>query len=613
MIPDKSEKKLLRVSEAISYLDLHFARLMLRLSDRKAAELFLAAALVSSQTREGHICLDLTELQDDAFLSEKFGEDMEHLKIPSPPEMVAALKSCSVVGQPGAFRPLILDEKNRLYLNRYWEYQEKLTQFIKSRVASTGRNELRPELRKRLNAYFPEETVGEINWQKIAAVTALMKKFCVITGGPGTGKTYTVAKILALLLEPFGAPDKCRITLSAPTGKAAVRLQDSIKNVIHSLDCPESVKAAIPREAATIHRVLGYKSHSPYFYHNAQNRLEVDIMIVDEASMVDLALMSKLVQALPDEAKLILLGDNNQLASVEAGAVLGDICDTGQMHHFSGEFAQTLETVNRKTLPMSNESETESGIRDCIVQLHKSYRFESQKGIGALSRAVNAGDGAGALEILTGAGFTDVEWHSLGSGNIMEKILAGFHNYTDTVDPETIFARFENFRILCAVRQGPYGVNTVNSEIERYVKRRLKIPQSEVWYATQPILITQNDYSLQLFNGDIGIILPDTEAGELLAHFRSGDGSIRKIRPFRLPEHETAYAMTVHKSQGSEFQNVLLLLPNKDARILTRELIYTAITRAIEKVEIWGDQAIFRTAVARRIRRTSGLHDALWT
>ncbi|NIR52752.1 exodeoxyribonuclease V subunit alpha [candidate division KSB1 bacterium] len=605
------EPALLQPSETISQLDIHFARLMLRLSGRDDGELYLAAALVSSQNRAGHVCLDLSELENPQFLQEKFGEDFEELPIPSVEKMTSVLSTAAVVGKPGDFQPLVLDARNRLYLNRYWEYQERLAQFINHRTRDIQEIADSGAFQGSLADYFGENEQG-IDWQRIAAITAMLKKFCVITGGPGTGKTYTVAKILALFLEQFN-PESLRIILAAPTGKAAVRLQESIKQVKKELSYSDEIKKAIPEEASTIHRLLGYIPHSPYFRHNQDHPLEVDVMIVDEASMVDLALMSKLVQALPPDARLILLGDNNQLASVEAGAVLADICDTGQVHTYSREFMTNLETVYGQKLQIEAVEEKQSGIRDCIVQLQRSYRFESQKGIGEVSRAVNLGDGERAFELLTGNEFADIEWHSLGSENILKTILEDFRDYTISEETQELFRRFERFRILCAVKEGPQGVHAINRHIERYIKRQLRIGQRETVYPGQPILITQNDYNLKLFNGDVGIILPDPDSNhDLKAHFPGPRGMLRKFRPFRLPEYETAYAMTVHKSQGSEFERVLLLLPEKDSPILTRELIYTGITRAARKVEIWGNEAVFQTAVSRRIKRSSGLRDALW-
>jgi exodeoxyribonuclease V alpha subunit len=251
------------------------------------------------------------------------------------------LRESKVVGAPGQYKPLILDEGSRLYLFRYWDYQEKLLDLIRRRVSEDGQAVNATALKKGLERLFPGSHGGEIDWQKVAALTALMKRFCVISGGPGTGKTTTVAKILALLLEQ-GNSEKVRIALAAPTGKAAARLQETIKLAKEKLHCADTIKGAIPEEASTIHRLLGSIPGSPYFRHNGQDPLLVDVVVVDEASMVDMALMSKLVQALPSQSRLVLLGDKDQLASVEAGAVLGDICDTGQVHNFSNLFCKRL-------------------------------------------------------------------------------------------------------------------------------------------------------------------------------------------------------------------------------------------------------------------------------
>lgn len=585
---------------------------MERLSGESAHELFIAAALTSSQTRAGHICLDLSQLEDAGFLRENFGNDVHNLKIPSVEAMTSMLGKWSVVGQPGAFKPLILDDMNRLYLNRYWAYQNKLATFINLRTQNVIEPGSVESLREILNKYFSPAPGEEIDWQKIAAITATLKTFCVITGGPGTGKTHTVAKLLAVLLEQSGDL-ALKILLAAPTGKAAMRLQDSIRNVLLELDCGEEIKSAIPEEAYTIHRLLGTIRHSPYFRRHEKNRLDVDIMVIDEASMVDVALMSKLVEALPADAKLILLGDNNQLASVEAGAVLADICDTGRPHDYSREFITRLESVYGDGLAVQSADNHAVALQDCIVDLKKSYRFEEQRGIGALSRAVLAGDGLQALNLLKEAEHPEIEWHDLTKENAFGTLKNYFDSLITSSSLDEALSGFDKVRILCAVRQGPQGVETLNHQINQYVRRKIRARMNKEWYPNQPILVTQNDYNLGLYNGDLGIISPDTESNdELKVHFRQPDGSIRKIRPFRLPEHETAYALTVHKSQGSEFERVILLLPNSDTPILTRELIYTGITRATKKVEIWGYEDIFCAAVSRVIKRRSGLRDALW-
>ena len=476
------------------------------------------------------------------------------------PEYRHVLQNSPVIGRPGEYKPLIADEHCRLYLYRFWEYQEKLAKFVKTMQ----------------NAECKMQN-DESDEQTAAAMFALKKSFCVISGGPGTGKTTTVAKILALLAQSR----KLRIVLSAPTGKAAARLQESIsREKKHFL--PE-IQDIIPKTASTLHRLLGTIPGSPYFRYNARRLLPYDVIVVDEASMVDLALMSKLVQAISPKARLILLGDKDQLASVEAGAVLGDIC---------------ASNIN------------------CVVQLEKSYRFGEHSGIGAASRAVNADDtGEQSLLLLKSNTYADAGWVELPAPNMLasclkDRIIQGFQPYLKSLQaPLAALALFEKFRILCALREGPYGVFSINQMVEKILGKERLISGDKRWYAGRPVMISGNDYTLGLFNGDVGIAL--YEKGGLRVFFPSPDGGIRSFHPLRLPEHETAYSMTVHKSQGSEFEQVLLLLPDKDAVILTKELIYTAITRAKESVEIWGKEEIFRAAVSRRIRRSSGLKDRI--
>ena len=595
----------------ISSLDFQFSKFLTRLSGSELPELALAAALVSKFTQEGHICFNLSSLAGKPFPQD---DGDEVLVCPELSLWSELLKKTSVVGKPGDFKPLILDDKSRLYLFRYWEYETRLAEKITFRAKREAENIDRNILSEGLARLFPLKQNQEIDWQRVAAATSVLKKFSVISGGPGTGKTTTVVKILSLLLGQVRGK-KLRIALTAPTGKAAARLQEAIKKTKKDLTCSEMIKEAIPEEASTIHRLLGVISGSPYFRHTRENQLPIDVIVVDEVSMVPLALMAKLNDAVPLDAWMILLGDKDQLASVEPGSVLGDICDTGKPHSFSQSHCAKLGEVK---IPIKPQKEENPGIQDSLVSLQKSFRFTKESGIGEISLAVNDGDNYRALSIFKSAQYPDIIWKDLPHPQafsfwLRDKVISAFGKYIKTNDPEKAISIFEKFRILCALREGPYGVRYVNFLVEQILRSDKLIPSHQTWYAGLPIMITRNDYNLKLFNGDVGIVLPDSEMqNELQAFFPSSDGKIRKFSPLRLPKHENSYALTVHKSQGSEFDEILFILPNTLSPVLSRELIYTAITRAKKRVEIWGKEEIFQAAVSYRIERSSGLREALW-
>jgi exodeoxyribonuclease V alpha subunit len=605
----------------LSAMDAHFAKFISSFTTDKDDHLFLAAALVSQATGRGNICLDLKAAAGKALTGQP--GDRASLVCPQLDEWLEALKHSPAVGAPGEICPLVLDRHHRLYLFRYWEYEHTISQSIKSRIE----NSIPPidiqHLKGILNRLFPEPGQKEIDWQKIAAAVACLKLFCVITGGPGTGKTFTVTKILALLIELM-ADQQLKIFLAAPTGKAAARLQNALEHAAANLDCEDSVKRAIPSDVFTIHRMLAPIKGSPYFHHNSKNPLTADVVVVDEASMVDVALMAKLLNALPLSTRLIFIGDKDQLASVEAGSVLGDICDRDVMHGFSAPLKKQIRELTGEDIDhITQTADSKSDLQDSIVILQKSYRFTTSSGIGALSRTVNRGDIDTALNILRDKNETSLGWRRLESDTewletLSTQIVSAYQPCLAARDPAEILELLDRFKILCALNVGPLGVTAVNRLAEQVLTRQGLIePDGNTenpWYAGRPVLITRNRYPLGLFNGDIGITLPPPGGGkrELGVYFRSKDGGVRRFLPQQLPEHETIYAMTVHKSQGSEFDEVLLILPHKDSPILTRELIYTALTRARRKLTIWGTPDIFRMALERKIQRTSGLRDALW-
>jgi exodeoxyribonuclease V alpha subunit len=596
-------------------LDGHLAGLLTRLNGDADPLLGLAARLVCGATSQGHICVSLADAA-----AGPMGPAGEGGVDSAPPLSVwcEALRRHPVVGRPGGDAPLILDEAGRLYLHRYWAYEHELALDLQARVADDPADVDPRRLRAGLDRLFPPAAAAA-DPQRVAAAVAALKRFTVISGGPGTGKTTTVVRILALLLEQAAAP--LRIALAAPTGKAAARMQEAIRASRETLPVDPRVRDAIPVEATTIHRLLGVRPGSVTFRHDRDDPLPVDVLVVDEASMVDLALMAKLVRAVPRAARLILLGDKDQLASVEAGAVLGDIC--GDSPGFSLGFRRRVMEATGHEPTVSGDAAPHDGpaagppIRDAVVQLTRSYRFGRDSGIGRLARLVNQGDGPAASDLLAGGTCADLAWRPLESPRdlppCLTEIAARLGAYLAAGTPEASLAALDRARVLSAHRTGPYGVDALNEHIAACLESRGAMHPRGPWYHGRPVLVTANDYTLQLFNGDLGITLRDAAAdGKLRVFFRAADGRARRLPPARLPEHETAFAATVHKSQGSEAEEVVLILPSQASPVMTRELIYTAVTRARARVEIWGTRPVFETAVGRRLARSSGLRDALW-
>jgi exodeoxyribonuclease V alpha subunit len=564
----------------IGPLDRHFAQLMVELNGSPSEELKLAAERVSAQRGQGDICVSIRELG----VHGSGGGSIEQ-----------KLRATRVVGAPGENKPLILDAQGRLYLQRYWAYERQLADAILARLFSPGPEVDSELLASGLRDFFKADP--RTQWQQRAAETAVRKNFCVITGGPGTGKTRTVLIVLMLLHAQFAARGAApHIALAAPTGKAAARMKESMQATLASLPEAEAFAEHLPSDATTVHRLLGFIPDSPYFRRNAENPLAVDVVIVDEASMVDLALMAKLVDAVPPSARLILLGDKDQLTSVEAGSVLGDICQAG------GD---------------SDAAKNASPLNGHIVELKTNFRFGNDSATYKLSRCITEGRSADAFAILRSGAATGIRGETLPSpaalpGALRDPVLEGFGDYLKTKDPREALTRLNHFRILCAMRTGPYGVESLNPIVERILTNERLIAPISKHYPGRPIMILQNDHQLKLYNGDVGIELPDPEAnGTLRAFFLTADGALRRFIPARLPPHETVFAMTVHKSQGSEFGRVLFILTDRENRVVTRELLYTGLTRAREGLELWHQEAALRAAIESPTNRSSGLRDAL--
>lgn len=533
----------------------------------------LAAAMLSRSTREGNICLPLAmrptlPAQPREAVSPKW---------PTASGWRSTLAKSTAVGGPDEQTPLVIDGSDRLYLRRYWNYQQRLAVALRAKAASN-----------------PGGVRGKADSQDEAIDAALRNELTIICGGPGTGKTTTVLQILAGLLQKPGN-ERLRVALAAPTGKAATRLEETLRTGLAKLDCPEEVKARMPVNASTIHRLLGVRGNSIYFRHDRQNPLPFDLLVIDEASMAALPLLSKLLDALPERCRVVLLGDRDQLASVEPGAVLADIVDAA--------------------------ASPKSPLHRSVVTLEKNYRFSEASGIQHLCVAVRQGDAANAVRILREQHYADLVSAELSERlallpRFSNAIIEGFSAFLAEKDPTAALEQLKKFRVLSALRRGPFGVEVLNRNIEEILQKAELISKNVTSnYPGKPILISQNDYQLQLYNGDVGILLPDAEATEkpdqLWAWFIGKENMLRRFAPARLPQHEAAYAMTVHKSQGSEFDRVLFILPDRDAPVLSRELIYTGLTRARAQVELWWSEAVFIEAVARRAERNSGLRDLL--
>lgn len=596
------ELELLAGQGLLSSLDIHFAELMGRLSDDRSLELLLAAALTSSAIGKGHVCMQL-----ERFAGTRLGNPAV-CALPARVEWERRLRSSEAVGVPGEFSPLILDNRGRLYLQRYWQYEHNLAQELLRRASMPLETLDETQLKAELERLFPATNQVSPDWQKLAAATAVLRNFTLISGGPGTGKTSIVVRILALLQQQAGAA--FHIALAAPTGKAAARLQVSIQQAKLSLPLSQERISIIPEQAVTLHRLLGSRPDSTQYRYHAGNPLPIDGLILDEASMVDIALMAKLLQALPERCRLILLGDRHQLASVEAGSMLSDIY--GKASGFTPAFCRQLERVTGERVEPSPEPDY--ALSDSVVTLRHSYRFGRLSGIGQLASAVNSGNGDETLRQLCDGRTADVvlrDWRE----DPVALALSGYRNHLklaqDGASAEAVFKAFEQFRVLTALSVGPRGTLLLNRAIEETLVAVGIVEGGSAWYPGRPVIVRRNDYNLRLYNGDIGILLQDGSR-QLRVCFPVAEGLFRWIAPSRLPQWELAYAMTVHKSQGSEFGQVLLVLPENDAPLLTRELIYTAVTRARERFEISASEALLRLAVARRLQRPSGLKDALW-
>ena len=621
-------------------LDVALARFLLDLCPQMAPELVVAVAILADLEGRGHTCVALDEWpQHLEALKERAAQAGSASTLASdlswPDDAGPMLRACPVVHLEGGHdtgAPLVVSA-GRLYLRRYWRDECVVAARIHQRLQHETKVDA-PKASAMLARLFPPLAEAGVDWQKLACAVALRGRFTLLTGGPGTGKTHTAARLLALLWASRPREDRdaatLRVALAAPTGKAAARLKQSIDRELGRLIEIEGVAELAQRlgPARTLHSLLGARPDTRRFARNAARPLEVDVLLIDEASMVHLEMMAAVLDALPPTSRLILLGDKDQLASVEAGAVLGELCTGAEQGHYTPETAQALETLVGDALPTRFIDPAGPPLSQQVVMLRKSHRFGGA--IGQLAQAVQAGDADQAQTLLRQTDDPAVRLLSVAAlqappaAQVVAELAvqgraeaAGYEAYAKLLQQRPaadeawtgwagrVLQAFDRCRVLCAVREGPWGVNALNEAIAARLDALGLLRCRGTWYAGRAVLVTRNDHDLGVLNGDVGIALPSGKEG-LRVVFQQGP-ALRSVSISRLADVQTAFAMTVHQSQGSEFEHTILALPDRHAG-LSRELIYTGITRAQKAFTLaCADAQILRQGIQRVTRRSSGL------
>jgi len=566
------------------------------------------AYLLSQRLTEGNICISVenmpSNLNTTPYTNAVSAKDL--------------LKFSNLVSKEGLNTTPFILHNDRLYFQRYFKYETSIIQKLKSLIAAETTliadrmEQLKTYLKliQSLNANYNINGLTnkeQVDWQLVSVLQALLNNFSIITGGPGTGKTTTLAKLLIVLYEL--EPD-AKVALAAPTGKASMRMFESLKS--STLPFSVETKSKIDKlKPSTIHGLLGYKKESVNFKYNAENPLPYNWVVVDEASMIDVPMFSKLLEALGDNCRIILLGDKDQLASVEAGSLLGDLCQTlPSLNIFSNKSAawinEFIEDPEKKIKPefIGVQKQLLSGH---IIELKFSHRFNSQGAIGKMSRAVIEGDTEKLTTLIENSAGTNVKIDHQYTPEILESFVEGYANYIQEVDIKTALKKLNERRVLVAVRQGPRGLYATNQFIELHLRKKGLLRPDGEFYEHKPIMVTRNMHDLGLLNGDTGIMRKD-DKGNLKVWFEDGLGGIKSILPAYLNYYETAFAMTIHKSQGSEFDQVIVILPEGTSNaLLTRELLYTGITRARTSITIQGEMDTIRHSVESCVQRISGI------
>jgi len=564
--------------------------------------------LLSKKLSEGHICVDLNKMDEEELTSAGYMNFLSKKDLLKEP----------LVSDGNEMKPVVLFN-DRLYLQRYFHYETIILNRVKAFIESEqAQSKQRVEDLKKhadfIKAQFENTVAGpgkndeSINWPLAAAITGVLNNFTIITGGPGTGKTTTVAKILSIL---FTINPALKVALAAPTGKAAARMLESLKTAASAINILKSKIEAL--EPSTIHRLLTTIKNSPYFRHNGENSLNYDVVIVDESSMIDAALFAKLLDATGIGTKLILLGDKDQLASVEAGSLFGDLCRAqDKLNFFSKARAGLINSFITDPARQINshfiDDSSAHPLFEHVIELKRSHRFSDDKGIGKFSKAIVQNNEPAIKDFFSNTD-DQVLIDTTYSEKIFDDFISGYRAFVKEKDTAIALKKINKLRVLCAVREGEHGLYATNRKIEKYLQQQKLIRFTGDFYENRPIMVTSNNYDLQLFNGDIGIIRAD-ENGVLKAWFEAPSGEIRAVLPGYISHAETVYAMTIHKSQGSEFDEVLVSLPKgEDIAILTRELLYTAITRAKQKLIVQGSEPVVLKISNAIVDRGSGIVD----
>lgn len=587
----------------LSPVDRALAKLLRKHDVSKQADVVaLTAALISYERSRGNSCVQMDSWAGRPFPTES---GKTSARLPKSKEWADSLRKSKAVGDGSEPTPLVLTPFGRAYFYRDFRAEKRVAKSVRDRLARTPQDDGLEGLGGVFRKLFPEQMKNEVDWQALAAASALRHSFTIVTGGPGTGKTTTVARMLALLLAR--EPD-LRIALAAPTGKAAARMGESLGAQINDLPVKAELRKRIPKKAGTLHRLLGYLPQEDQYRYSEARPLAVDVLVVDEASMVDLLLMDALFAATPPEARIILLGDKDQLASVETGYVLGDLCRAAELNgKVSAAFAEAYERLSGAKVPCDDDCRS---LRDASVELRKSYRFMDHPGIGAAATAIREGKSDGLIKALRDDSFDEVSLapYPRTADDVLKPVESMIKACCKAESVDAALEVLGRFRILSPTRGGKWGVENLIKAVEAML-HAAKVSVKDTWYQGRPVMVTANDYHVNLYNGDVGICWPDGDT--MSAWFHDEKQKLRRVPLAKLPPHETAWAMTVHKSQGSEFDEVLLVLPDVDSPILTRELLYTGVTRARKRVHLFGAEERINAAVNRTAIRVSGLAEGM--